>query len=56
MAHENTIYVLIVIYMNMARFLYIHVTDVLVVVGGIPSWRTFLREEEDSRSQQKTIE
>jgi hypothetical protein len=30
--------------------------DVLVAAGGIPSWTTFLREEEDSRSQRKTIE
>jgi hypothetical protein len=28
----------------------------LVAAGGIPSWTTFLREEEDSRSQRKTIE
>jgi hypothetical protein len=25
-------------------------------VGGIPSWTTFIREEEDSKSQRKTIE
>jgi hypothetical protein len=30
--------------------------DVLVATGGIPYWITFLREEEDSRSQRKTIE
>jgi hypothetical protein len=30
--------------------------DVLVVTRGIPSWKTFLREEEDSRSQRKTTE
>jgi len=28
----------------------------LVGAGGILSWTTFLREEEDSRSQRKTIE
>jgi hypothetical protein len=27
----------------------IHNVDVLVAVGGIPSWTTFLREEEDSK-------
>jgi hypothetical protein len=30
--------------------------DILVAVGGIPSWTTFIREEEDSISQRKTIE
>jgi hypothetical protein len=29
---------------------------VLVTAGGIPSWTTFIREEEDSRSKRKTIE
>jgi hypothetical protein len=32
------------------------IVDVLVASGGIPSWTTFLREEEDSRSQRMTIE
>ena len=30
--------------------------DVLVATRGIPSWIIFPREEEDSRSQRKTIE
>jgi hypothetical protein len=32
------------------------IVDVLVAAGGIPSWKTFLIEEEDSRSQRNTIE
>jgi hypothetical protein len=29
------------------------VVDVLVVAGGIPSWTTFLREEEDSKKSKE---